>query len=345
MQINNVRKNKSLSGTYIEKCQNYQDCLDKLQELFITSGVDIEYDAEREEAFLNCESHRIPMKKLNGSHREAYQLEIDDKLIGFYFDFSGAMLGFGVNMELIVKEGKNFQSYAFKQSYFDNSNPWFYYDEYVDGKSTGFSSNGHIIYFNESNVPSRSALETINRWGDDLKGSRFKRINAHRFSFGGMHRHKAYENGKEVFNYIPTVSSEVIKNGKSEERAMIIDSIGPAQIYEVKKKYNYTGNEKDGMYFPYYEYKSKELTPFSGLKVFEPNDPEILNYCVSILKRSENRLFYYDIMEYLIQQPVNQYMQKYFQHLTDGIEYYQNLNCEEVKVELDKALKLTDHKK
>lgn len=347
MQTNGVvQKNNSFSNTYIEKCKNYQECLEKLQELFITSGVDIEYDDKKEEAFFISESRKIPMKRLDGPHREAYCLEIGDKLIGFYFDFSGAMLGFGVDMELMVKDGKNFQSYAFKQSYFDNSNPWFYYDEYIDGKSKGFSSNGHIIYFNESNVPSRSALSTINRWGDDLKVSMFKRINGHKLSFGGMHRHKGYENGKEVFNYIPTVSSEVIKNGKSEERSMMVDSIGPVQTYEVKKKYNYTGKADNGMYYPYYEHKSRELTPFAKFKVFEVTDPEILDYCIDVLNRNENKLFYYDIMEYLMKQPVNQYLSKYFRHLTDGIEYYHSLNREDIHVsdiELGHVLKLTDN--
>lgn len=344
MQMNSIVNDKNIDDTYIEKCKNYQECLNKLKELFSTSGVEIEYNDKLEEAYLHTESRDIPMKKLNGCHREAYSIEVDNKLIGFYFDFTGAMFGFGVDMEVIVKEGKNFQSYAFKQSYFENGSPWFYYDEYMNGTSRGFSSNGHIIYFNESNVPTRSVLSTINRWGDDLKIGRFTSINAQKFAFGGMHRLIDYDkDGSSIYTYIPTVESENIKRNKSEVRSMIVDTIGPTQIYEVKRRYHYTGDESFGIFFPYFKSSDKDLVSFAKLQVFNADDPKILDYCIDVLKRPENQLFYYDIMEYLNKQPVKKYMSKYFTHLTKGIEYYQNLNQADVNtknVEFAKALKL-----
>lgn len=51
-------------------------------------------------------------------------------------------------------------------------------------------------------------------------------------------------------------------------------------------------------------------------------------------------------MEYLIKQPVSQYMSKYFRHLTDGIEYYQSIKREVINisnVELGSVLKLMDN--
>lgn len=347
MKKNNILGCEDFRNIYIEKCHTYQDCLDKLNELFITSGIDIRYDKEKGEAYLITEASEIPMMKHYGALPEAYSVEVDNKLIGFYFKLFGGMFGFGVEMEVIVKEDNNFQSYAFKQSYFEDGAPWFYYDEFINGESKSFSSNGHVAHFNTSNVPSRSALATINRWGDDIKVGRFTRIKGNSLAFGGICRHTGdYKKGNEVYIYVPTVHSESIKNNKSEERLMFVDTIGPAQICETRRKYYYTGNADDGTYFPYYDNKSKDLEPFAKLKVFEIDDPEILNYCIDVLQRFENIIFYDDMKEYLLNQPVGKYISKYFMHLLNGIEYYQNLNRKDLNVipsDLGKVLRLNDN--
>lgn len=341
-----VLDREEFSKIYLEKCANHEDCINKLKELVYTSGLNIEFDLEKEEAYLVTEERKIPMKKQNGIYGETYLLEVQDNLVGFYFKKINATLDFDLEIEVFVKNGDNFRAYTYRQSYFEMDTPWFYYNEYVDGIGKSFSTNCHSAYFTESNIPNRSILSIGEKWYNTIKVNRFKRIDAQKFAFGAIGHHEGYDEfGHRTFLYSPLVESEVVKNNKSELHLLFNDGCGPVQTHEVKRRYYYSGNHDDGSFYPFYKMKENYLNPRKPFQVFSFDDPEILNYCVDILKRDEVVEFYEKMKDYLLTETAGRYINKYCMNILAGIEYYQNIYKSKTPNEnIDKFAKMLDLK-
>ncbi len=323
--MGDITKLKTFDEIYLEKCLNHQDCLEKLQELFYASSLNIEFDYDKKEAYLITEEHKIPMKKINGIFNQGYILEVGDNLVGFYFKRISGCLDFDLELEVIVKEENNFQSFTFRQDYFGNGGPWFYYNEYVDGIARSFSTNCHSVHFTESNIPNRSVASIADNWFGPIKVKRFTKIDAKKFAFGAIGCHNGYDElGKSTYFYSPFVETEVIKKNKSEVRSLINDGSGaPVQTYEVKRKYNYTGDPDDGRFYPYFNMSEKYLNPRKPFEVYNYDDPKILDYSVNVLQRDEFQEFYQEMKQYLLNQSVGKYINKYCMNILAGIEYYQ----------------------
>lgn len=325
---------------YIEKCKNAQECEDKLRELISVSGLDIDFDIDNEEAYLNLPHKRLKMKKGRG---DVYYIQYDNKIIGIEFKGSWACLGFSIDLEVFISEGNNFQSYQYKQNYFNNGAPWFYYNDYIDGVAHEFACNGHMAHFRDANAMMRDTLGILNSWGIEAKNKR-KKLNYHEFAFGGTEEQIGYdENGKSKFIHIPTVSSININKGNCEEHSLIVDHI--VQLYEVKSRYFYK-NQDGGLLVPSYDHtESKYIDPKNAIKTFDIEDPELMKFCINILRQPCNKKIFKENKEYLSNLPVYKYISKYYQDLVNGIEYYQNLENYEQTEDIAKNLNLRDNPK
>ena len=304
----------------IYKVNNDNESLFKLNELFNTMGLKIDFDYRKEEAYINIYGKSIKMKK--GS--DCFYIKILNKLIAFSFAPMNLMFNYGVIIDVIIATGKDIQYLEYCQGKsFDNfDHPYTIYLNYKNGKLNQFYSDNRYIEFTRGNTVNFKLAELIKSWDLDYKHSIFEHPYYHEFGCGTKEE-KIREFGKI---FLPTSSLDIVNKLKGRKKDVIVDR-GQC-LFEDYEYYLKPRRKMDCTRLAFYD-------SIPGHTIIEPNLPEngatypdqkCLDFSLDIVSLEEARFIYEEVVNEIKNEEAYAYISSYFGQLIESVKCYQNKN-------------------
>lgn len=313
--------NKSDKKLY--KVNNVRESLYKLNELFDTMGLNINYDYEKSEAYIVLNGKSVKMKKGNN----CFYIKTGNRLIGFSFATTHLMFNFGTIMDVIIASGKDVKYLEYCQGKsFDNfDHPYTIFLSYVDGKINQFFSDNRYIEFTEGNTINFKLAELIRDWKLDYKHSAFERPYYHEFGCGTKEERIFDDKIREIGKiYLPVSSLDLVDKRKGRKRNVI--ATDHECLYEDYEYYLKHHKDMDRTRLSFYD-------TFGGRTLVDPNLPEnsarypdekCLDFSLKIITLDEARRVYEDVVRDIKLENAYKYLSLYFGELIESVRCYQN---------------------
>lgn len=324
--MENLIQNKMNERCYIDRIKTREDALAKLQELIEISGFDIRFDYEKCKAYIQKNNHKENMKCISNGRAKTFVTKTPFGVLGISFQEIETMMHYGVKMHVLVKEGNNTRVYMFKQGekWGADEVPYFVYMDFKGGILYYFASNNHSVEFVTSDTQMYAFEEVLKDYNINVIFNIFNRVNFKHITFGAqaIHTGKYDENGSRICKYVPVCELNYIKNGKGLVRKLI--NVYNANVYEEINKVVFDNVSPTSNIFPRHRVKNcEELNPDTPPKTFQFDDPESLNYCISVLQSREACDAYKTWKNYVKNLPIMEYIMDYYKELIEGVELYQ----------------------
>lgn len=313
-----INKDKRL---YITR--NVQESLYKLNELFNTLGLDIEYNYEKCEAYLNRNGKRVKMKKGNN----CFYIESGSDLVGYSFRVTNLMFNYGTIMEVIVAKGRDvkYLEYCQGKSLDNFEHPYTIYLNYVGGKLAQFFCDNRYVEFTKGNTINFKIASLIRSWGIDFKHSIFEIPYYHEFGCGtkeeSMYDDKLMKKGNI---YLPVASLDLVNRFSGRKRAIIAD-MGSC-MYEDYEYHLKPTKKMDTTRLAFYD-------TFGSKTLVDPNllenraqypDQRCVDFAMKILSMDEAKRIYNEVIEEIKEENAYEYIYSYFGSLIDSVKSYQD---------------------
>lgn len=308
---------------HVYKVNNDRESLYKLNELFDTMGVNINYDFENSEAYIILNGQSTKMKK--GSN--CFYIKNGNELIGFSFATTNLMFNYGAIMDVIIASGKDVKYLEFCQGKsVDNfDHPYTIFLSYVDGKINQFYSDNRYIEFTQGNTINFKLAELIRLWELNFKHSIFERPYYHEFGCGTKEKRIFDKNIREVGKiFLPVSSLDLVDRYKGRKRSVIATECDC--LYEDYEYFLKHHKSMDSTRLAFYD-------TFGGRVLVDPNKPEngarypderCLDFSLKIITLDEARKVYEDVVQEIKRENAYKYISFYFGELIESVRCYQS---------------------
>lgn len=321
-EVNSIINVNSTYEKIIEKVNNLNDSLKKLNELFGAMNLNIEFDFQKQEAVLISDGKKIPMKKNN----DYYFVEHLGNEIGFRFSQYSLTFHYGAKLEVIKISGTDFEVVSYIQD--DNlkgyESPHFTYVDYKNNLANIFFADGHIVEFIKSNKMDYNVDDISKRWGIAVKDIKNQKTEFSDLLYGaGQQLYGLDKKGDKLYNYIPISSLNVIKNNCGRKK-FLMHSYPAVFMGECSYKIK-SSLQSGGVPLANYKKIHEKVLMDPSMNYIKCNNPKCLEWSLEILKNPEARKVFESVLAVIKNKPVYFYISIYYQHLIEGLAYYINV--------------------
>lgn len=313
----------NINNRKVYKLNNLNDALFKLDELFKSFGLDIDFNYEESKAFIRSNGKEKKMKKGD----EAYYIELDKSLIGFSFRTMSSFFNYGAIIDIIVSKGNDLKYIKFCQggSFDGFDKPYVIYASYVNGVINQVFSDGLFFEVTNGNTINFLLAKLMKEWGLSLSRHFPIKLNYNAFGCGVKGERLRIAEYPDIHNlYLPTASLDIINNLKGHEFITYVD-----HGYSAYGEYTYNLKPHlkiDDTRLAYYSKfgTSTIVDPNSPNNVVKFPDERINEFSLSIITKDEAKELYDKVIEEMKEERAYAYLVNYYGKLIRSIKACQN---------------------